>query len=434
MRLLLSLSFSVLCLLRLSAQPIPAGPQSMPVAIIGATIHTGDGQVIPDGVLLFEAGRITAVATRSTNSEWEKDRYRQIFAEGKHLYPGLIAMQSQLGLVEIESIRPTQDYNETGSDNLNARALIAYNTDSRVIPTVRGNGVLMAQITPGGGRWSGLSSVVQLDAWNWEDAAYRTDEGLHLNWPSPYSSSGWWAEPGETNRNKAYQEEIDQLEDLVRDARGYCAGEKSAGKNLRMEALCPVLRGERRLYIQAQYALAIMDAVRWARGLGITPVITGGRDSWQVADFLREQGVSVVLQGTHNLPGTMDEDIDQPFKTPALLQKAGVPFALTVDGFWQQRNLAYQAGHAVGYGLSREEALQAITLTPARLLGIDGRTGSLRPGKEANLLLVEGDLLDMRSSQVLQAFIQGRELDLDDYHQQLYRRFQARYPQSGQKN
>jgi imidazolonepropionase-like amidohydrolase len=414
-------------ILRSWAQPLPAAPQSEPIAIIGATIHTGEGQVITDGVLIFENGRITAIDHRARNQEWQKDRYRQIFAEGRHLYPGLIAMNSRLGLVEIESIRPTLDYNETGADNLNARALVAYNTDSRVTPTVRSNGVLLAQITPAGGRWPGISSVVQLDAWNWEDAVVHADEGLHLNWPSPYATSGWWAEPGETNRNKRYQQERDEIAALVTAGQAWCREAGPRETNLRFAALCPVFSGERRLYIHVDYAVAIEDAVRWAKGLGIRPVIMGGRDSWQIAGFLAAEDVPVVLQGTHRLPGTMDEDIDQPFRTPALLAGAGVSFALTVEGYWQQRNLAYQAGQAVGYGLSPEAALQAITLAPARIMGLDKQSGSLRVGKEATLLLSEGDLLDMRSSRVLLAFIQGREIELDDHHQQLYRRFQAKY-------
>jgi imidazolonepropionase-like amidohydrolase len=415
----------------LSAQPIPAPPQSEPIAVIGATIHTAEGRVIPDGVILFEDGRITAVDSRSRNTVWEQDRYKQIFAEGKHVYPGLIALNSQLGLVEIESIRPTRDYSETGSDNLNVRALIAYNTDSRVLPTVRSNGVLQAQITPTGGRWSGLSSVVQLDAWNWEDAAVAADEGLHLHWPAPYSTSGWWAEPGETNRNKAYQEEIDKLDRFVKEARGYCSLSSHEEQNLRFKAMCPVFAGERKLYVHAQYANAIMDAVRWARSHGIRPVIMGGRDAWQIIPFLKEQDVPVVLIDTQRLPGTMDEDIDQPFRTPGMLHQAGIPFAITVSGFWQQRNLSYNAGQVVPYGLDKEAALQTITLSPARILGIDDRTGSLRVGKEATLIITDGDILDMRSSRVIQAFIQGREIILDDHHQQLYRRFQTRYGESG---
>ncbi|MBP6184999.1 MAG: amidohydrolase family protein [Saprospiraceae bacterium] len=409
------------------AQPAPGPAQQAPIAIIGATIHTGDGKVIEEGVILFEDGKITAVDAMSRNKEWQKDKYTQIQAKGKQVYPGLIAMYSTLGLNEIESIRPTQDYAETGADNPNARAIIAYNTDSRVIPTVRSNGVLLAQIVPRSGRWPGMTSVVQLDAWNWEDAAYAMDEGLFLQWPSLYTSSGWWAEPSETNRNKAYQSNLDELDQFMKEARAYSHKNDHREKNLRFEAMRPLFDGSRKLYIQADQAPAIQDAVIWAKKYGITPVIIGGQDSWQITSFLKENGIAIVLPGTHHLPSHEDDDIDQPFKTPALLKAAGVDFAITVDGYWQQRNLPYQAGQAVGYGLTREAALEAITAAPARILGLDQRTGTLRVGLDANLFICTGDVLDIRTSKVEKAFIQGREINLDNHHKQLYQKYKAKY-------
>lgn len=414
----------------LMAQPIPGKAQSEPIAVIGATIHTAAGTVIENGVLIFEDGVISVVADSRRNREWEKDRYKQIFATGKHIYPGLIAMNSQLGLVEIESLRASQDNSEVGSDNPNVSSLVAYNTDSRVIPTVRSNGILMAQICPDGGRWSGMSSLVQLDAWNWEDAVLYKDEGQILNWPRPYTVSGWWAEPGETNRNKGYTEQVRDLESELKQAKSYCEAGGEGVVNLRMRAFCPLFSGDRTLYIHADYAVAIQDAVRWALELGITPVIVGGRDSWQITDFLKEHKVSVILKGIHRLPGSPDEDIDQPYKTPALLKAAGILFAITENGYWQQRNLPFHAGHAVPFGLSREDALQAVTVNPARIMGLDDRIGSLQTGLDATFIICRGDILDMRSSEVEQAFIQGREIDLDNHHKQLYRRFEGKYQQN----
>lgn len=409
------------------AQPIPGKTQSEPIAVIGGTIHTATRTVIENGVLIFENGIITVVADSRKNREWEKDRYKQILAKGKHIYPGLIAMNSQLGLVEIESLRPSQDNSEVGPDNPNVSSLVAYNTDSRVIPTVRSNGILMAQISPDGGRWSGMSSLVQLDAWNWEDAVYQKDEGQILNWPRPYTVSGWWAEPGETNRNKAYSEQVRDLESELKQAKSYCEAGGEDAVNLRLRALCPLFSGERTLYIHADYAVAIQDAVRWALDLGITPVIVGGRDSWQITDFLKEHKVSIILKGIHRLPASPDEDIDQPYKTPAMLKAAGILFAITENGYWQQRNLPFHAGHAVPFGITREEALQAVTINPARIMGLDDRIGSLRVGLDATFIICRGDLLDMRSSEVEQAFIKGREIDLDNHHKQLYRRFEGKY-------
>lgn len=419
---------TLLCLLPISliAQPAPAPAQQEPIAIIGATLHIGNGQLIENGVILFENGRITAVDMKSRNTEWQKDKYKQIQADGKHVYPGLIALNTSLGLNEIGAIPATQDVNEFGPDNSNARTIVAYDADSQVIPTVRTNGILTAQITPGSGRWSGLSSVVQLDAWNWEDAAYATDEGVLLHWPSPYSRSGWWAEPGITSRNKEYQKQIDELDIFMREAAAYARMPVVAEKNLRFEGLRPVFSGKRRLYIETGDALAIQDAILWAANYNVIPVIVGARDSWMITDFLKENKVSVVLMQTHRLPSNPEDDVLLPFKTPSLLAKAGVQYALAVDGYWQQRNLAYQAGQAAGW-MSKEEALQSITLSPARILGLDDRIGSLESGKDATLFICKGDILDMRSSEVEQAFIQGRDINLDNKQKQLYRMYKEKY-------
>ncbi len=427
MKRFIAFILAVLSLPALQAQSAPAPAQKEPVAIVGGTVHTGDGRVIPNGVVLFENGRITAVDDMDRNTQWRQDRYRLVRADGKHVYPGFIALYGRLGLTEIEAVRTTQDFAETGADNPNARAIIAYNTDSRVIPTLRSNGVLLAQIVPQSGRWPGTTSVVQLDAWNWEDAAYAMDEGLILNWPSPFSFQGWWAEPGETNRNKEYQSQTEAIDGFVKEARAYCQLAAPAERNLRFEALRPLFDGQRKLYIKADLAQAIQDAVLWAKGHGITPVIVGGQESWLLAEFLRENDVPVILVETHRLPSTADEDIDQPYKTPGLLQAAGVRFALAVDGYWQQRNLPFQAGQAVPFGLTPEQALTAITHGPASILGLDERCGSLRPGLDANLFISSGDALDMKSCKVEQAWIQGRSIDLDNHHKQLYRKYNEKY-------
>ena len=427
MKRLIPFILAALPIATLLAQSAPAPAQKEPVAIVGGTVHTGDGRVIPNGVVLFENGKITAVDDMDRNTEWRQDRYRLVRADGKHVYPGFIALNSTVGLTEIEAVRTTQDYAETGTDNPNARAVIAYNTDSRVIPTLRSNGVLLAQIVPRGGRWPGTTSVVQLDAWNWEDAAYAMDEGLTLNWPSPFSFQGWWAEPGETNRNKEYQAQIEAIDGFLKEARAYCQLPAPAEKNLRFEALRPLFEGKRKLYINVDLAQAIQDAVLWARGLGITPVIVGGQDSWMLPGLLKENDVPVVLAETQRLPSTADEDIDQPYKTPALLQAAGVRFAISANGYWKQRNLPFHAGQAVPFGLTREQALTAISHAPASIMGLGDRCGAIRTGLDANLFISAGDALDMKTCQVEQAWIQGRAIDLDDHHKQLYRKYKAKY-------
>lgn len=404
----------------------PAAAQSEPVAIIGATIHTGDGRVIVDGVVTFEGGKITYAGPKSGNSTWQQDKYKAIYADGKHVYPGMIAMGSTLGLTEIEAVRPTLDYQETGEYNPNARTLVAYNTDSRVIPTLRSNGILLAQIMPQGGIFPGQTSVVQLDAWNLEDAAYAADEGVVLNWPQPYNQSGWWAEPGASNLNNEYSKQVLAITRFTDDAMAYYQSTPSE-KNLRFESLKGVFDGSKRLYIAVHHAAAILDALNWVKKYNIIPVIWGGRDSWQVTDALIASGASVVLKDVHKLPATQEEDIDLPFKTPAILKAAGIPFAIAVNGFWQQRNLPFHAGQSVAFGLTKADALAAITSAPAKIMGIADRTGTIRQGMDANLIIATGDILDMRTCKVTHAFIQGRDVDLDNHHKQLYKKYSDKF-------
>ena len=408
----------------LAQPPAPAPAQQQPVYIYGATAHLGDGRVIENCAIAFDKGKITLVGEADKQPERDLRTYRQIDATGKHVYPGFIAPANNLGLVEIGAVRATRDYREVGSMNPNIRSLIAYNTDSEVIPTVRSQGVLLSQVRPEGGRISGLSSVVQLDAWNWEDAAYRADDGLFLNWPQLASFSR--REQGVAT-NKEYDKQVQEIRDFFTEAKAYLENPKPEQANLKFEALRPVFEGKVRLYIEAQEAREIIHAVQLAGEFGLKLAIVDGREAWMVANMLKDNAVAVVLRETHSLPARVDSDVDQPFKTPAILADAGVLFCFSIDGFWQQRNLAFQAGQAVGYGLSYEQAVAALTSNTAKILGIDDRTGALDVGKDANLFISEGDALNVRSSKVVNAFIQGREINLDNKQKALYRKFKAKY-------
>jgi imidazolonepropionase-like amidohydrolase len=403
--------------------PVPALPQSRPIAIVGATVHPGNGQAaIADAVVTFANGKITAVTTRQANPNLSG--HEVVEAAGKHVYPGFIAPNTQLGLVEIEAVRATRDNAETGDMNPNVRSLIAYNTDSRVIPTVRARGVLLGQITPEGGALAGSSSIVQLDAWNWEDAALFPDDGQHLYWPNRFSYS-WQTQS--ISKNERYDQQVADLRQFLTEARGYCDQPAPKTANLKFEALCPIFKGERNLYVHASLARDIEEAVLLAREFGARLVIVGGRDSYQVAGLLVENNVPVLLGQLHSLPAMNDTDIDQPYKTAAQLHRAGVRFGLTIGGFWQQRNLPFQAGTAVAYGLPYEEAVRALTSATADILGIGNRVGALAPGKDATLFISAGDALDMRSSVIERAYIEGRQLLLDDVQKTLYERFQEKY-------
>jgi imidazolonepropionase-like amidohydrolase len=420
-------AIAILLQIQLLAQPTPAPKQAQPILISGGTVHIGNGQVLENQLIAIKDGKIELVAGAQVGRNFSG--YKEIKAIGKHIYPGFIAPGTNLGLVEIEAVRATIDNIETGFLNPNARAIIAYNTDSEVTPTVRNNGTLMAQIIPSGGLISGLSSVVQLDAWNWEDAAYKSDEGLIMNWPSVYSNGGWWAEPGEIKKEDKYKEYVQSVIQLFDEAAAYAKKTNTTEKNLRLDAMRGIFDGSKKLYINVAYAKGITEAVLFAKKYGITPVIMGGEDAWLLTDFLKTQKVSVILQRVQSLPIRNDDDIDQPYKTAAILAKAQIPFCFSMDGAWQQRNLPFQAGQAVGYGLGYEMAIRALTLDAATILGISNTCGSIEQGKDATLFISEGDALDMRTNKVTYALIQGRELNLDDKQKALYRRFSEKYKQ-----
>jgi len=390
----------------------------------------GNGSVIPNSAIGFENGKLTLVAD-ATVIRIDRTKYGKIFdASGKHVYPGFIASDTRLGLVEIDAARPTQDYAESGSLNPNARSIIAYNTDSEVTPTVRANGVLLAQVTPTGGTISGSSSIVQLDAWNWEDATYRADDGIHLNWPNPRTGGGFgFGEPQEPRRNEQYDKEIQALRQFFDEARAYNLAPAPAVKNPKFEAMRGLWDKKQNLYVHTDNAKTIQEAVIFAKSFDLRVVLVGANDAWLVADFLKTNDVPVILNRTQRLPSREDEAVDQPFKTAALLHEKGVLFTFSDEGAWKQRNLPFHAGQAVGFGLPKEAAVSALTLNAAKILQIDNSCGSLEPGKDATLFISEGDALDMRTCKVTAAFIQGREINLDNKQKYLNRRFEEKYRQ-----
>lgn len=405
--------------------PVPTPKQSERLCLKGGIVHIGNGQVIENAYVQFENGKVTAVMPAGT-FKTDETMGRIIDVSGKQVYPGLIAPNTVLGLTEIEAVRATNDMYETGSVNPDVRAIISYNTDSRVTPTVRSNGILYAQIVPQGGRVSGTSSVVQLDAWNWEDAAVKADEGLFISWPNMYHMKGWWAEPDGYELNKDYDKNVQELKDLFNDAKSYAYAphEKT---NLRFESMKKLFTDRANLYIRVDYVKEILQAITFGEEMGVNVVIMGGADSYMIADVLAAKKIPVILGKTHELPTYSDEDIQQPYKTAAILQKAGVLYAISENGFWQQRNLMFEAGTAASYGMTKEQALSAITLNPARILKLDDKIGTIEAGKAASFIISDGDLLDMRTSNISLAFIDGRQIDLDNKQKELYKKFSAKY-------
>ncbi len=410
----------------LAQVPSPAPAQKMPILIQGATIHVGNGQVIEKGDIRIENGKITYIGASQQLSTTDAEVIR---AEGKHVYPGLILLNTTLGLTEIGAVRATVDEQETGQLNPHVRSIIAYNTDSEIIAVSRSNGILLAQITPQGGLVSGTSSVVQLDAWNWEDAAFKTDEGLHINWVSMFQRPNFFAGETAVKKNERRKEALQQADILFKEAYAYAQIGTPTPVNARLEAMKGLYDGTKQLYIHADRAKEIMEAVKFAQDNKVKNiVIVGGLESYMITDFLKNNKVAVVLNHTFNLPSRVDDDVDLPYKMPYLLQKAGVKYAIGYEeNHTQARNLPFAAGLAAGYGLSKEEALTSITLSAAQILGVADRTGSLEKGKDGTLIICEGDVLDMRTSKVTHAFIQGRKVNLDDKHKRLYQKFKAKY-------
>lgn len=414
----------IFCAQLLSAQtPTPAPAQKAPILIMGAIAHLGNGNLIPNSAIAFENGKITMVAD-ATTIRYDRTKYAKIYdATGKHVYPGFIATNTSVGLIEIDAVRATQDNAENGVFNPNARAISAYNADSEIPPTLRTNGILMAQTCPDGTTIAGTSAVVQLDAWNWEDALIKED-GVHLNWPAQrrFGGFGGGGTPG-MSKNEGYDKEVQALKQFFSEARDYLQNAAPTTINLKFEALRPLFEQKANLYLHTDQAKTIEESVLFAEQFKVKPVIAAGDDVWKVAGFLKAHQVPVLLPVAQRLPTSDDEDIDQPYKTARQLYEAGVQFAFTDRGSWRQHNLPFQAGQSVGAGLPYEIAVRALTLDAANILGIGNTTGSLEAGKDATLFISEGDALDMRTCIVTAAFIQGREIDLDNRHKRLARKF-----------
>lgn len=417
---------------------LPARDNNSVTYITNATIHVGNGKVIEKGTIQIRNGKIEKVGT---DISVPSNEGTVVDAKGKHVYPGLILPTSNLGLVEVSAVRATTDVREIGDLNPNVRSIVAYNTDSKVINTLRSNGILLANVVPQGGFLAGSSSVVQLDAWTWDDAAYQTDAGMHLYMPNLLNRfrgfgglGGGRGGRGESDNDpvKAGIERIESLKGFFREAQAYLGESKHEETNLKFEAVRALFEKKQKMYVHASTVKQMLLALDFVKEFGFDMTIVGGSDSWQIADLLKQNNVSVILQQPHSLPTLPDDDVDQPYKTAALLQKAGVLFAISDDDSQTRgRNLAFNAGTAAAYGLSKEEALAAITLNAAKVLGVADKTGSIEVGKDANIVISDGDILDMKSSQITDAWIQGRKIDLNDKHKQLNDRYNQKYKLKG---
>ncbi|MBC8256050.1 MAG: amidohydrolase family protein [Candidatus Marinimicrobia bacterium] len=427
-------SITLLFSLLFASDQIPGPPQDHPIIFTGATIHTVSHGVLENAEILFDGGKIISVGHNLSAMY----KIEKIDISGKHIFPGLISAGSTLGLQEIGAVRATRDYAEVGSINPNVRANVSYNPDSEIIPISRSNGILLALSVPRSGRMSGMSSLMMLDGWTWEDATLQHPVGLHLFWPSMNVAKSDKAEKKDKSDKESRLKSIQKIDDLIQESRAYLKLKESRSSSfkhdLRLEGMLSVLTGDIPVFIHANEVRQIEAAVYWADRQNLEMVLVGGKDSWRTTTLLKDRDIPVIYTQTHSTPMRRFENYDQAFTTPFQLFEAGVKFCISNSESPFQtphiRNLPYHAAKAASYGLPWEEALRSITLSTAEILGVDEKVGSLEVGKEATLFIADGDILDIRT-QVERAFIQGREIDLTDRHKTLYKKYKIKYQQNG---
>jgi imidazolonepropionase-like amidohydrolase len=401
--------------------------QSKGILLTGGVIHTGNDKVIENAVMGIRDGKIE-FAGSGTTIKYDKRLYaEQIDFTGQHIYPGFIALNSSIGLREIDAVRATLDVNEVGYLNPHIRSMPAFNTDSRIIPTVRSNGVLMVQATPAGGIISGSSSLFHLDGWNWEDALIKADDGLHLNWPEyPVAKAN-----KDSSKTDHIQKKQVEIIDFIKEARAYGLTSEKKEINLRFGAMQGLFNGSQRLFVHCQKARSITDAILMLQEAGIKKlVIVGGAEADQTINLLRKFDVPVVLSRIHRLPDYEDDPIDKPFRLPAILSDSGIMVALSYDGDMEAmgtRNLAFTAGTAAAYGCGKELALKLITLNPAKIVGIQAQTGSIEAGKNADFILSKGDVLDPITADIIKLFIGGKEVNTANHQSELNKKYCDKY-------
>ena len=417
---------------RLAAQtPAPAAAPAPPAvfAIVGATIHPVAGPDIPNGTLVVRDGKIASVAPGAAPPAGVP----VVDGTGRHVYPSLFPPLTDLGLEEISAVRQTLDVEELGEINPAARADVAMNLDSELLPVARSGGVLLAGITPGGGIISGSVAAMKLDGWTREDATLRAPAAITVEWPSLTIDRSPDARRSVKAQQKVRDEAVEKLKKAFRDARAYGrarAAEGAAGVpkhdfDPKLAALLPAIDGAVPVVVHAQRLAQIRDAVKWAAAEKLRLVVWGGADAWRMAGELASAGVPVIVESPLDLPQREDEPYDVQFSNAGLLDRAGVRVIFNENGAANVRNYPQLAATAVAYGFPRDKAVAALTLEPARVLGVDGRVGSLETGKDATFILTDGDILDLRSH-VVGAYVDGRALDLTDRQKRLYERYRNR--------
>ena len=427
LKIYISISFFIISVLAKGQNPKVGKTNTGVTVFVNAQIFPVSSQTISNGTLVIENGFIKEISASNLSSKYSNAQI--IDVKGKHIYPGIISPNNTLGLSEIEAVRTTLDYEEIGQINPNVRALIAYNTDSEVIPTVRSNGVLITQATPEGGNIPGRSSIMNLDGWNWEDAVLKSDDGVWMNWPSKLTRTlDLSTFTREEKKNEKYQNTIDELTDFFVKSKNYNNNTKTF-ENLKFAAMNGVLAGNDRLYIQITSNKEAIDAILFCKSFSIkNPVLVGEVSSDIAITLLKENNIPILIPSTHRMPQRNDSDVWEAYKLPAKLFEKGLLVGMYYnDSYWRTRNLPFVAGNAAAHGLSKPDALKMITLNNAKILGIEKMVGSLEVGKHATFVICKGDILDMMHSKVEKAYIKGNEIILDDKQKRLAEKYMEKY-------
>lgn len=417
-----------------------APPQTNPIFLVGATVHIGTGEVIENGVVSFNEGRIGLVG----RADDIMPRIRLtadtqiIDLTGKHIFPGMIGAVTLLGLDEISAVRAMRDFQEVGDSTPEVRAFVAVNPDSTLIPVARTNGILTAGVFPTGGLISGRASVIALDGWTNEDMALHRDAGLIINWPTMRPGRNRFGEErgGADDRIEQRMATLNEWFDQAMAYRARKQADPNAPTDLRLEALGTVLpggagEGQNPVFIQADDYDQIVAAVNWAAGRKFRPVIIGGQDAHLCTDLLKAHDAAVIVQGVHRFPKRADSAFDDAFTLPAKLEAAGVRWCLASGAeTGHERTLLDNAAMAVAYGLPLEAGVRSLTSSAADILGMGSELGTLENGKRATLIVTDGHALE-NTSFVVHAFIDGRKIDLTNKQTELRDKYREKYRQLG---
>ncbi len=420
---------------------VKAAAPDKPIWIVGATVHTMAGEVIKEGsVKINTDGTIGEVLASMPSMPAGFDQANRVIdGKGRHIYPGLVSANTQMGLIEVQAARATIDMAETGDVTPEVRAAVAVNPDSTLLPVTRTNGILSVGVMPLGGLVPGRASVIELEGWTWENMTVDDDVGMMVNWPGMRLARGWWVTETAEAQKERMTRSLTTIDSAFRTAKAYIEAKKadaSVPTDLRWEAMRGVLERGEPVFIRAEELEQIQSAVSWAIGLGMKPVIIGGRDAGACLDLLKRHDVGVIVGGTQRFPKRDDSAFDEPYRLPIVLEQAGIRWCLATGGPnddpAHERNLPYHAAMSVAFGLPVEAAERSITISPAKMLGVGGTLGSIEAGKHATLLITDGSPLEL-TTKIERAFIRGREIDLSNKQTVLDKKYREKYRQIGVK-